>query len=71
MAPARKKRKYKDKKRTFKPDWEGEFAFTDNGGKPLCLVCHDSLSHYKATNMKRHHEKDIATFLITIHLSQH
>ena len=56
MAPARKKRKYEDEKRTFKPEWEGEFTFTDNGGKPLCLVCHDSLRHYKASNMKRHHE---------------
>ena len=49
MVPARQKRKYEDEKRTFKPEWEGEFAFTDNGGKPLCLVCHDSLNHYKAS----------------------
>ena len=56
MALAKKKRKYEDEERTFKPEWEGKFAFTDNGGKPLCFICHDSLSHYKASNMKRHHE---------------
>ena len=62
MAPARKKRKYEDKKRTFKPEWEGEFAFTDNGGKPLCLICHNTLSHYKVSNMKRHHETRHSNF---------
>ena len=62
MAPAGQKRKYEDEKRTFKPEREGEFAFTDNGGKPLCLVCHDSLSHYKASNMKRHHETRHSNF---------
>ena len=39
-----------------KPEWEEEFTFTDKGGKPLCLICQDSLGHYKASNMKRYHE---------------
>ena len=30
--------------------------------KPLCLICHDSLSHYKASNMKRHHETRHSNF---------
>ena len=62
MAPARKKRKYEDEKRNFKPEREGEFAFTDNGGKSLCLICHNSLSRYKASNTRRHHERRHSNF---------
>ena len=51
-----KKRKYEEENRTFKTEWEEEFGFTDNGGKPVCLICHASLNHYKTSNLKRHYE---------------
>jgi hypothetical protein len=57
-----KKRKYEDENINFKPEWEEDFAFTVKGGKPLCLICNVSLSHYKASNLKRHYETNHKTF---------
>ncbi|CAM5082332.1 unnamed protein product, partial [Natator depressus] len=33
-----------------------DFAFTSKGGKPMCLICNASLSHYKVSNLKRHYK---------------
>ena len=49
-------RKNEEGNRTFKREWEEEFGFTDNGGKPVCLICHTSLNHYKTSNLKRHYK---------------
>ena len=47
---------YEHENRTFQPEWEEEFAFTDNEGKPVCLIFHASRNHYKTSNLKRYHE---------------
>ena len=57
-----KKRKYEDENRNFKPEREEDFAFTVKGGKPLCLICNVSLSHYKASNLKCHYETNHKNF---------
>ena len=57
-----KKRKHEDENSDFKPEWEEDFAFTVKGGKPLCLICHVSLSHYKDSNLKRHYETNHKNF---------
>ena len=31
-------RKYEHENRTFQPEWEEEFALTDNGGKPASYL---------------------------------
>ena len=51
-----KKRKYEHENRTFQPEWVGKFAFTDNGGKPVCLICLASLKHCKTIILKHYHE---------------
>src|SRR4029434_2384623 len=63
MDPGKRKakRKYEDEHRTFLPEWEELFA--ERNGKPLCLICQTSLSHFKASNLERHlstHHANIA-----------
>ncbi|XP_040077865.1 general transcription factor II-I repeat domain-containing protein 2-like [Ixodes scapularis] len=56
-----KKLKYKDEHRTFLPEWEEDFAFTDKNGKPLSLTCNAAISHHKASNVRRHYESNHKT----------
>lgn len=57
-----KKYKYEEENRSFKPEWEEEFAFTVKGGKPLCLIRSASLIHYEASNLKHHCETNHNNF---------
>ncbi|CAH8606136.1 unnamed protein product [Dicrocoelium dendriticum] len=50
------KRRLKDRKRNFNPQWEQDFAFINHEGRPLCLLCNTSLTHFKSCNLKRHYE---------------
>src|SRR4029434_6365589 len=36
--------------RLLLPEWEELFA--ERNGKPLCLICQTSLSHFKASNLE-------------------
>lgn len=57
MAESKKhtaKRKYEDKHRTFLSEWEDLYFFVERNGKPFCLICQTSLSHFKASNLERH-----------------
>lgn len=57
-----KKRKYEEEKRSFKTEWEEEFVFVERNGKPTCLLCQATLSQFKASNLKRHHDTHHSTF---------
>ena len=59
---ASKKRKCEDEKRGFNLEWEENHAFTSQGNKPLCLICHTKLSQNKGSNVKRHHETNHKNF---------
>uniref|UniRef100_A0A3Q3RD36 HAT C-terminal dimerisation domain-containing protein n=1 Tax=Monopterus albus TaxID=43700 RepID=A0A3Q3RD36_MONAL len=48
------KRKYEDEHRTFLSEWEDLYFFVERNGKPFCLICQTSLSHFKASNLERH-----------------
>ena len=50
------KRRIKDRRRNFNPKWEQDFAFINHEGRPLCLICNVSLTHFKSCNLKRHYE---------------
>ncbi|CAI6343418.1 unnamed protein product [Macrosiphum euphorbiae] len=57
-----KKRKYEEAHRAFNTDWEEEFAFIERNGKPTCLLCQVTLSQFKASNLKRHHDRNRSSF---------
>ena len=44
---ASKKRKCEDENRGFNIEWEENYAFTNQGYKPLCLICKTKLSQNK------------------------
>ena len=48
------KRKYEDEHRTFLTEWESLYFFVERNGKPFCLICRASLTHFKASNLLRH-----------------
>lgn len=48
------KRKYEEEHRTFLPEWESLYFFVERNGKPFCLICQESLAHFKASNLQRH-----------------
>ena len=48
------KRKSEDEHRTFLTEWESLYFFVERNGKPLCLICHAVLGHFKASNLQRH-----------------
>uniref|UniRef100_H3AEH0 SPIN-DOC-like zinc-finger domain-containing protein n=1 Tax=Latimeria chalumnae TaxID=7897 RepID=H3AEH0_LATCH len=45
-----------DEHRTFNPNWELEYVFTEVNGKPMCLVCQKTVSVLKKANLQHHHE---------------
>ena len=57
----------------FLPEWEELFA--ERNGKPLCLICQTSLSHFKASNLERrlstHHANIAQEFPKGTELSKH
>ena len=61
-----KKRTYEDENRILKSACKEDFVFTGRGGKPLCLICHFSLSHYKASYLKRHCEIKTSHMIIDL-----
>ncbi|KAF6778638.1 hypothetical protein AHF37_01893 [Paragonimus kellicotti] len=63
-ASSLEKRRLKDRKRNFNPQWEQDFAFINYDGKPLCLICNISLTHFKSCNLKRHYETHHKKFTI-------
>uniref|UniRef100_A0AAY4BEV8 SPIN-DOC-like zinc-finger domain-containing protein n=1 Tax=Denticeps clupeoides TaxID=299321 RepID=A0AAY4BEV8_9TELE len=50
------KRKVDTENRTFKTRWESEYMFTEVAGKPVCLLCGESVAVMKEFNLRRHHE---------------
>ncbi|XP_053868354.1 leydig cell tumor 10 kDa protein homolog isoform X1 [Malaclemys terrapin pileata] len=66
----KKKCKYEEENRSFKPEWEEEFAFTVKSGKPLCLICNASLVHYEASNLKHRYETNHNNFHLNTLLNQ-
>lgn len=59
-----KKRKYVEENRQFQKEWIESFAFIDNHGSSLCLICKASISNYKVGNLRRHYEGTHAQFSI-------
>ena len=57
-----KKRKYKDKNRGFRQEWEETLAFIDRVGKSLCLTYHAVLNHSIFGNLKRHYDTNNGHF---------
>jgi len=57
-----KKRKYEEAHRAFNTDWEQEFAFVERNGKLKCLLCQVTLSQFKTSNLKRHHDSNRSSF---------
>ena len=50
------KRKVDAENRGFQARWEAEYMFTEVNGKPVCLLCGESLAVMKEYNLRRHHE---------------
>ena len=50
------KRKVDAESRGFQARWEAEYMFTEVNGKPVCLLCGESLAVMKEYNLRRHHE---------------
>lgn len=50
------KRKLDADNRGFQTRWEAEYMFTEVKGKPVCLLCGESLAIMKECNLRRHHE---------------
>jgi hypothetical protein len=44
---ASKKLKVCDKGRVFEEDWTNEYFFVERDGKPVCLICHTTVSVMK------------------------
>ena len=55
MAASSAKRKIDDENRVFQARWEEEYLFTEFKGKPMCLVCLETLSAMKDFNLSRHY----------------
>lgn len=50
-----KKRKIDQENRVFLAKWEAEYLFTEFKGKPMCLVCLETISVTKDYNLSRHY----------------
>lgn len=50
-----KKRKIYQENRAFQAKWEAEYLFTEFKGKPMCLVCLETISVIKDYNLSRHY----------------
>ena len=52
--PVRRKRKYCDENRVFNEQRNMQYLFIESNGKPLCLICQETISVVKEYNLKRH-----------------
>ncbi|KAL4009366.1 hypothetical protein ACER0C_003218 [Sarotherodon galilaeus] len=50
------KRKVYGEHREFQARWEAEYMFTEVKGKPVCLLCGESVAVMKEYNLRRHYE---------------
>ena len=50
------KRKVDTENRGFQTRWESEYMFTEVAGKPVCLLCGESVAVLKEYNLRRHYE---------------
>lgn len=57
-----KKRKIEDECRGFNAEWTEKYFFIDLNGKPVCLICRETMSVFKEHNLKRHHATKHASF---------
>ena len=55
MAASSAKRKIDAENRVFQARWEADYLFTEFKGKPMCLVCLETLSAMKDFNISRHY----------------
>ena len=53
---ASKKRKVADEGRVFNEEWLKNYFMIEHNGKPLCLVCKQTIAVMKEYNVKRHYE---------------
>ena len=60
MASA-KKRKVDSECRVFQEKWTDDYFFVEVRGRPVCLVCGESLAVMKKTNLERHYSTKHAT----------
>lgn len=56
-----KKRKVDVEHRLFNEDWREKYLFTLSKGKPVCLICSESVAVQKEYNLKRHYETKHST----------
>ncbi|XP_056642617.1 general transcription factor II-I repeat domain-containing protein 2-like [Diorhabda sublineata] len=61
MMSGGKKRKVDTDGRHFQEKWTEEFFFILHNGKPICLLCNESISVMKEFNIKRHYSTKHAT----------
>ena len=54
--PVRRKRKYCDENRVFNEQWIMQYLFIESNGKPLCLICQETIFVVKEYNLKRHYK---------------
>ena len=54
--PVRQKRKYCNENRVFNEQWTMQYLFIESNGKPLCLICQETISVVKEYNLKRHYK---------------
>ena len=50
-----KKRKVDHESRVFQEKWTNDYIFTQIKGKPMCLLCSESVAVMKEYNVKRHY----------------
>ncbi len=48
-----KKRKFNYENRSFNTDWELKYFFINQNEKPICLICNNSVTAFKASNIKK------------------
>ena len=48
------KQKCEDEHTTFLTEQESLYSFVEHNGKPFCLICQASLTHFKASNLQCH-----------------
>jgi hypothetical protein len=54
MAGTSKKRVYSEIVLNFNEKWTDLYFFVETDGKPVCLICQESISTAKEYNLKRH-----------------
>lgn len=52
-----KKRKVDSECRVFKEEWSWKYFFTEFKGKPVCLMCNETVAVFKDFNLSRHFTK--------------